>query len=203
MNRQLPDIFHCQKCGKVVRQSHGQPPPSCCGEIMSFAVSDGLQEPPKIEAAESAPKEMGGGPQNALIQAAAGLASWCRSREKAGPFRNVDGARYAELVWQLQSLRGVLLDRFEEEDRNDGDLTPFAEEGRFSSGGDQLRRQHHDLLYCLDRIIDDFQHRESDCHDWPKVSARIESFEADVRRHEEAKADLIEESLEQDLGTVD
>jgi hypothetical protein len=170
---------------------------------MSCAVSDGLQEPPKIEAAESAPKVMAGGPQNALIHAVAELSSWCRSREELDRSDDVDRTAYAELAWQLRSLRGVLLDRFEKEDRNGGDFAPFAEEGRFSSRADQLRRQQHELLNCLDRIIDDIQCRESASRDWTTVCARIESFAGDVGRYDEATADLLQESLEQDLGTVD
>jgi len=203
MSLQLPDIFHCQKCGKLIRQPHGQSAPRCCGEFMSRAVSDGQQESPRVRSPPPRVKEKAKDPENALPEEFAELSTWCRSRQKANRSEQVDSACYAELVWQLQSLRGVLLDRFEDAEQKGGDFGPLDEEIRLARRVDQLSRQRQALLNCLDQIINDLQRRESDVRDWSTVCARIDSLGADVRRYEEAKTDLIQESLEQDLGTVD
>jgi len=45
MPTQNLDIFHCQKCGRMVYQPHGASAPTCCRETMVCAVAGAVRNP--------------------------------------------------------------------------------------------------------------------------------------------------------------
>jgi hypothetical protein len=197
MSVHTSDIFHCQKCGAVVYQSHGRSAPNCCGETMACAVADGVKETPKDRSAQEAFKGAAAdGREHVLLQEVAELSTCCRLKQG-------DSSEYAELARRLRSVYGLLLGQFDDKERA-GDLAKvLATDARYSRNVDQFRNEHRELLEFVDRLINDLRRGDSGFHGWSEVCQRVDSFAADMRSHERAKAELIQIALEEDLGTPD
>jgi len=165
-----PVIFHCQTCGRVVTQSHGEPPPSCCGAVMECAVSH-VEKPRTVHVEK-----------NETAREFAELSKWCRG------VVDEDGTRYAELARRLRSLHDILLERFNSEER--ADANAVALDARLARAGMQLRQQQRDTLERVDHLIHDLRQGEGGFRGWVEVCDRVDSFADDYARHEQAEANL-------------
>ena len=170
---------------------------------MFCAVANVDQEPAECAAIPEPPPSSGvrwgssDGTEHAILEEVDELSRWCRAVIEE------DGSRYAELAHRLQSLRELMLDRFDAAERS-GDVAKLTTiEPRLIPDIARLRDQHRDLLECLDRLIQDLLQGESSFRGWAEVCDRFDSFASDCRQHERAETDFAQAVVGQDLGTAD
>jgi len=203
MTTERLDIFHCLKCGRTAYRPHAADPPACCGRPMTCAASNVAENPTRLPAGADSSVSPGHGgsalmdKEHAVFEEVGGLSRWCHADIED------EGLKYADFAHRLESLRELMLDRFEAAE-SESDLAKIATiEPRLIPDIARLRQQHRDLLECLDRLIYDLLQGEANFRGWFEVCDRFDSFESDCRRHEQAENDLMRAAVEEDLGTVD
>jgi hypothetical protein len=184
---QHTDIFHCQKCGRVVYQSHGDPGPRCCEEPMVCAVADIAEERPPEELRP--PGYTPGLEDHALLDELTEQSKLCRSIE------DTEDLPFQDLARRLDSLHSALLDQFEDEERG-GDLAKVLEvDPRYEAQVGHFRDEHRQFLSALERFIQDLRQGQPYFRGWDEVCERLDSLVADFRQHEEAENELVRQAM--------
>ncbi|HXY37600.1 MAG TPA: hypothetical protein VEI07_25475 [Planctomycetaceae bacterium] len=197
------DIFHCQKCGRTAYWPHAADPPMCCGEPMACAAPNVAEESAQ-SVAGARPSAIRGEGRNAfseiehvVLEEVSEFSKWCHGVVED------DGSKYSEFAHRLQSLRELMLDRFDAAEHA-SDLAKITTlEPRLIPDVARLRQQHLDLLERLDLLIHDLLQGEQSFRGWGEVCDRFDSFASDCRKHEQAEVDLVQAAVEEDLGTAD
>lgn len=201
MSTERLDIFHCLKCGRTAYRPHAAEPPRCCGRAMACAAANVAEKHARLAAragtAALVARSTVGENEHAVLEEVGELSRWCHAAV------DENGSTYPEFAHRLESLRDLMLDRFEAAE-SESDLAEISTaEPRLIPDIARLRQQHRDLLECLDHLIYDLLQGEANFRGWFEVCDRFDSFESDCRRHEQAENDLMRAAVEEDLGTVD
>lgn len=111
--------------------------------------------------------------------------------------------RYDEMGGRLSSLREILADHFQQEEKGGYLAAALAVAPRFNEEASELCAQHAKFLEALDQFIEQLMTTPPAFQSWQEARDHFEQFLKELRRHEARENAIVQSAFGEDMGTGD